>query len=202
MLLSNLKTLKDDMVSKDWTICSFVFQYKKIDYIVLVKRFVGTETRTDKYALVKLHFMKRDNLREDLQVEANSKGLIVNAQILREYFAIEYNDNLGSILQQFIERLGRAIPKEVPGHISDIEEKAMVYSLSRSDSEDPNKIYCNKVKRNANGGERSPFNADKTKLLRSSLFEHFRNEPNISFCYYDDPAMEKDDATILYNFSK
>ena len=42
----------------------------------------------------------------------------------------------------------------------------------------------------------------KTKLLRGSLFEYFRNESNISFCYYADPAMENDDATILRNFSK
>lgn len=43
MLLENLKELKDDMISKGWTICSFVFLYKETEYIVLVKRFVGTE---------------------------------------------------------------------------------------------------------------------------------------------------------------
>lgn len=62
MALENLKSLKDDMVSKKWTICSFVFNYKEIEYIVLVKRFVGAEKRIDQYALVKLHFMKSDNL--------------------------------------------------------------------------------------------------------------------------------------------
>ena len=146
--------------------------------------------------------MKHGNLRDDLQVEANSKRLIVDAQVLREYFGIEYNENLGSILQQFTEQLGNVIPKQVPCAITNAEKTAMVRSLSKSDSEDPNKIYCNKVKRNADGGQRSPFNADKTKLLRSSLFEHFCNEPNVSFCYYDNPVMERDDATILYNFSK
>lgn len=47
MALENLKSLKDDMVSKKWTICSFVFNYKEIEYIVLVKRFVGAEKRID-----------------------------------------------------------------------------------------------------------------------------------------------------------
>lgn len=202
ILLSNLKELKDDMVNKDWTICSFIFRYKGIQYIVLVKRFVGTEQRVNEYALVKLHFMKYNNINDDMQVEANSSSLIIEAKKLREYFGIEYTDNLGDILQQFTERLGNVIPKNVPECISNIERIAMVRSLSRSDSEDPNKIYCNKVKRNSNGGRRSVFNADKTKLLRASLFEYFRNEPNISFCYYADPVMENDDATILRNFSK
>lgn len=202
MLLSNLKELKSDMVNKNWTICSFIFRYKGIEYIVLVKRFVGTEKRINQYALVKLHFIKSNDLRDDMQVEANSRGLIIEAQKLRDYFGIEYTGNLGDILQQFTERLGRAIPKEIPDCISDIERTAMVHSLSRSDSEDPNKVYCNKVKRNPNGGKRSEFNADKTKLLRASLYEYFRNDFNISFCYFADPVMENDDATILRNFSK
>ena len=118
MLLSNLKELKSDMVNKDWTICSFIFRYKGIEYIVLVKRFVGTEKRENQYALVKLHFMKFNDLSNDMQAEANSRGLIIEAQMLREYFGIEYTNNLGDILQQFTERLGNVIPKKVPECIS------------------------------------------------------------------------------------
>lgn len=202
ILLSNLKSLKDDMVSKEWTICSFIFEYKKIEYIVLVKRFVRTEKRVNQYALVKLHFMKSNDLSDDLQVEANLRNLIVDAKTLRFYFGIEYSNNMGDILCQFTKRLGNVIPQIVPDTVSDIERKAMVNSLNRSDSEDPNKIYCNKVKRNPNGGQRSEFNADKTKLLRESLFKHFYNEPNVSFCYFAEQSMENDDATILKNFSK
>lgn len=67
MLLRNLKELKSDMVNKDWTICSFIFRYKGIEYIVLIKRFVGTEKRENPYALVKLHFMKSNDLSDDMQ---------------------------------------------------------------------------------------------------------------------------------------
>ena len=201
-MLSNLKSLKDDMVSKDWTICSFIFKYKRIEYIVLVKRFVGTEKRANQYALVKLHFMKSNGLSDELQIEANSRSLIIDAKTLRMYFGIEYSNNMGDILCQFTKQLGEIIPKTVPNIVSDIERKAMVNSLSISDSENPNKIYCNKVKRNPNGGKRSEFNSDKTKLLRGLLFKHFCNEPNVSFCYFDEPSMENDDATILKNFSK
>lgn len=78
----------------------------------------------------------------------------------------------------------------------------MVKSLSISDSEDPNKIYCYKIRRNSNGEKRSDFNSDKTKLLRPGLFRKFEYEPGVSFCYSDDLLKENDDSTILYNFSK
>ena len=202
MLLENLRQLKEDMRNKGWTICSFLFKYKKIEYIVLVKRFVGTEKRIDKYALVKLHFMKANNLSDDLQVEANVKKLIVDPKKLREYFGIEYRENLGNILQQFTENLGRVIPTKMSENSSKMEKSAMVRSLSKSDSEDPNKIYCNKVRRNRDGGQRSEFNSDKTRLLRPMLFREFCNDKSISFCYYADKEMENDDATIIRNFSK
>lgn len=200
MLLENLRQLKEDMRNKGWTICSFLFKYKKIEYIVLVKRFVGTEKRIDKYALVKLHFMKANNLSDELQVEANVKKLIVDPKKLREYFGIEYRENLGNILQQFTENLGRVIPTKMSENSSKMEKSAMVRSLSKSDSEDPNKIYCNKVRRNRDGGQRSEFNSDKTRLLRPMLFREFCNDKSISFCYYADKEMENDDATIIRNF--
>lgn len=131
-MLENLKLLKSDMKEKGWTICSFVFIYKKIEYIVLVKRFVGRERRTEEYSLVKLHFMRSDDLSHELQVEANSQRLFVDAKTLREFFGIEYASNLGSILHQFTEQLGRSVPPVVPAssNISEIEKNAMVYSLA------------------------------------------------------------------------
>lgn len=201
MTLENLKFLKGDMADKNWTICSFVFHYKEMEYIVLVKRFVGTEKKVNNYALVKLHFMKSDDLKDDLEVEANSNGLLIDTKALRHYFGIEYQKNLGDILQQFTKRLGSVIPTSVPDKILKIEKSAMVQSLSKSDSENPNKVYCTRVKRNPHGGQRSEFNSDKTRLLRETLFVHFRNHPEISFCYSLDIAKENDDVTILKNFA-
>jgi hypothetical protein len=201
MKLSNLSLLKQDMVDKNWTICSFIFKYKNIEYIVLVKRFIGSEKRVNKYALVKLHFMKSKDLNDDLEVEANISKLIISAKELREYFGIEYNNNLGDILQQFTERLGGFIPQNILHIHSDIENIAMVTSLSKSDSEDPNKVYCYGVRRNPSNGRRSEFNSDKTKILYPKLYDCFRNDESISFCYSSDKLKEKDEEFIVRNFS-
>lgn len=201
-MLENLKTLKDNMVEKHWTICSFLFFYKKINYIVLVKRFVGKDKRISEYALVKLHFMKAFDINDGLEVEANCSGLIADAQKIRNYFGIEYGVNLRDILKDFSANLNRFIPAEVKSEISDIEKVAMVNSLSKSDSENPNKIYCFEARRNPKGKNRSPFNEDKTKLLCPQLFTYFENDTTVSFCYTEDIEKEKTVSEILRNFAK
>lgn len=198
-MLENLKSLKEDMKNNGWTICSFIFKYKNKNYIVLVKRFVGSVKRISEYALVKLEFMKETDL---LEVEANSNRLLIDAKTLREYFGIEYSNNLGDIINQFSNQLGDSIPTNIKMNISDIEKQAMVRSLSISDSEDPEKIYCTMVRRNPEGKKRSEFNSDKTKLLRGELFKYFKDDESISFCYSKELEKENDDATIIKNFSK
>lgn len=201
-MLKNLKPLKEDMKNNGWTICSFIFKYKNKNFIVLVKRFVGNVKRISEYALVKFEFMKETDLTDLLEVEANSNSLLIGAKKLREYFGIEYSNNLGDIINQFSNQLGDSIPTNIKMNISGIEKQAMVRSLSISDSENPEKIYCTMVRRNSEGKKRSEFNSDKTKLLRGGVFEYFKNDESISFCYSKEREKENDDATIIKNFSK
>ncbi|MFC2723467.1 Uncharacterised protein [Granulicatella adiacens] len=201
-MLSNLKLLNDDMKNKGWIITSFTFRYKTVNYIVLVKRFLSEEKRENKYSLVKLEFMKENDLVDSLLVEANSKQIFVDAKIFRKYFGIAYVPNLGDIFKQFYGIFGKSIPSTIKIVNTDFEKTAMVKSLSISDSEDPTKIYCTNVRRNPEGQKRSVFNSDKTKILRPRLYEYFKDEESISFCYSNDECKNNDDATILKNFSK
>lgn len=199
--LENLKLLRKDMEVKGWSICSFIFKYKSNEYIVLVKRFVDKVKRRERYALVQLHFLQSGNLEHELICEANSTNLFIDARTLREYFGIEYSENLGDILKQFKEFFGERIPTVVPENITDEQKTCMVTSLSNSDAEDPNKIYCTNVKRNPDGKQRTIFNSNKTKLLRKQLYEYYENDRTISFCYLADPNAEKSDETIIKNSS-
>lgn len=200
-MLSKFKQLKEEMKKKEWTITSFLFTYKSIKYVVLVRRFIDNVKKRNPYALVKLDFFKANDLSCTLSAEANSKMILIDARTLREYFGIEYSENLRDILKQFSKRFGEFIPDSVPLQFSELEIGLMIKSLSKSDSEDPNKVYCYKVRRNPKGQIRTLFNADKTKLRRESLFNYFKDDKSISFCYSTDKNDENDDATILYNFS-
>lgn len=198
--LYKLKSLRDDMESKDWSICSFIFNYKSNKYIVLVKRFVGNEKKSNEYALVKLNFLKSKQLGHELVVEANSKRLLTDAKTIREYFEIEYHENLGDILQQFTITLGNTIPSKMLENNTLEEKIAMVRSLSKSDSEDPNKIYCFAIKRNPKGRKRSIFNSNKTRILRPKLYEKLKNDLSLSFCYSKNKWDQKSDEELYKTF--
>lgn len=72
----------------------------------------------------------------------------------------------------------------------------MIRLLGGSDSENPDKIYCYAVKRNSKQKdgileERTPFNDNKTKIIRPSLYERLGDDNNLSFCYSINPIIIK-----------
>lgn len=74
--------------------------------------------------------------------------------------------------------------------------------LGKRDHEpNPDAIYCFKLKRNpcidGKQHQRTPFNSDKTKLLRPQLYEKLKDDDTISFCYTDDVTKAKYDYELL-----
>ncbi|HAP9516363.1 TPA: hypothetical protein OYK43_002890, partial [Staphylococcus aureus] len=122
-------------------------------------------------------------------------------------FGIEYSSNLGDVLFQFSQTLARFIPTEVSEKKNEDQKEAMCFSLSQSDSEDPRKKYCFSVRRNplkGNGelGKRSPFNDNKTRLYRPSLYERLGSDTNLSFRYSMNPDDEETDEGIIAKWTK
>ncbi|MDO4605659.1 MAG: DUF6037 family protein, partial [Helcococcus sp.] len=194
MHLKNLKSLRDDMLKKGWVISSFLFKYNKNEYIVLVHLFNNIRKKKSPYALVLLEFLEKNNLDYNLQVEANSNGLLIDAKELRNYFRIKYSPNLGDILTQFTDELNKHTPTVVTEKLSEEQTQVMSFSLSKSDSENPNKKYCFAVKRNPKGYSRSDFNDNKTRLLRPRLYKYFKDDKTISFCFSDAIENKKTDS--------
>lgn len=200
-IFENFRLLKESMQNEGWIIEAFAFQYKTTNYIVLVKLYMENENRP-KYALLKTEFIKEGNFEESLTVPVNINGFIIDAKTLRNFFGIEYSENLGNILQQFNKYFSEFIPNEVNITKPDSLIQPILNSLSKSDSEAPEKRYCFNVKRNPKGELRTIYNDNKTKILRPKLYKTFEKEKTISFCYSKDILNEKTDEEILLNFSK
>lgn len=200
-IFDNFRLLKSDMEEKGWVIEAFSFSYKNIDYVVLVKLYQANEVKLNHYALLKVEFLKANDINDNLIVEANVRELFTDARTLREYFGIKWSENLGDILRQFNEHFAQFIPDKIDLSKSNLFKIAMNKSLSESDSEDPNKIYCYCVRRNPDNGERSIFNDNKSRLLRPKLYEKFKDDNTVSFCYSPNSEREKSDAEIIINFT-
>ncbi|HAV1907469.1 DUF6037 family protein [Klebsiella aerogenes] len=199
-VFESFKLLKTDMVANGWVIEAFPFNYKNRDYIVLAKLYEDGEKKP-KYALMKVEILKREKINERLVSAVNANGFMTEAKLLRAFFDIEYGENLGNLLSQFNEYFAQFIPTHVSLGKSPHVEEAMVISLSKSDSQDPNKRFCYGVMRNSDGRQRTPFNDNKTRLLRPTLYPEFSSDLSISFCYSTDANDHKSDAVIIQNFS-
>lgn len=194
----NLRSLILDMKINNNFIQTFNFSYKKVNYIGLIKRFLSKDNM--KPYEFSLEFMKYLNIDDSIKCIITYRSLKIDKiDEFKSFFQIDSNKD-GNFRWLFESALARAIPTKVNNNISSLHRDAAVRVLSISDSEDPNKIYCNHVKRHE--GERSPYNSEKTRLLRPRLYEKLKDDKRISFCYYSTPDKEKDDAEILLNFSK
>lgn len=197
-IFDNLKELKTDMEDKGWSIESFLFHYKEVQYVVLVKLYDEQKEKKPQYALVKMEFVDENN--NSITIPTNSRGFMnefVSIATIRNFFGVEYQENIGNFMQQFYAYLASYIPTEVSNGKSDREKECMVSSLSRSDGEDENKIYCYDIKRNpiVNNKQyvRSIYNDNKTRLLRPTLYEEYKDDNNAAdlFVYANDTLWQK-----------
>jgi hypothetical protein len=200
-VLENLRALKKDMESNGWVIDAFPFTFKAIDYIALVKLYDENDANRPEYALLELEFLKRNNISDNLVAPANTTKLLIKAQEIRTYFGIEWSQNLRDILSQFYEYLSGFIPLSVGLHRSREIDVAMVESLSKSDSQDPRKIYCFSAKRNSSKRNRTQYNDNKTRILRPILYSKLSGDPQVSFNYSLEESKAKSDSEIISNFS-
>jgi hypothetical protein len=200
-VLENLRALKKDMESNGWVIDAFPFTFKAIDYIALVKLYDENDANRPEYALLELEFLKRNNISDNLVAPANTTKLLIKAQEIRTYFGIEWSQNLRDILSQFYEYLSGFIPLSVGLHRSREIDVAMVESLSKSDSQDPRKIYCFSAKRNSSERNRTQYNDNKTRILRPILYSKLSGDPQVSFNYSLEESKAKSDSEIISNFS-
>ena len=126
---------------------------------------------------------------------------------MRIFFGINYSENFGDIIKQFYQHLSTYIPAQVSNNKTSQQKKAINISLSKFDTDDPNKIYCYKIKRNPINSDgtlrqRSPYNDNKTRVNRESLYMRLGNDKNLSFCYSVNEQDEKSDEEIVSNWIK
>lgn len=190
--MANISALLNDLQKTHWHITAFPFHFKKVNYIVIFEDIANLPLVAGKY-LVLLTFIDKSDENRKLQVKANDYGFEFNVKQFRKYFGIQYSPNLGDIFKQFYAYFGQFVPESRVIHLDTETQQAVIKQLSHNDRDNSNAQCCYKVIHNGiyNGVQhrRTPFNSDKTKLLRPSLYETLGGDDTLSFCYRENNSL-------------
>lgn len=201
--MNNILALRNDLRKNQWHITAFSFSYKKVSYIVLFEDIEHLPLVANNY-IVLLTFIDRSDENRILQVKANTYSFDVEAKKFREFFGIQYSPNLGDIFKQFYAYFGQFIPPSRVTKFDNETMRAVVKKLSHNDHDNTKAVCCYKAIRNGiyDGVQhhRTPFNSDKTKLLRPRLFDMLGRDDTISFCYRENDALK--DIEIYEQFMR
>lgn len=191
--MNNLKLLKEDMEKKDYLIYLFEFPFEKVNYLVYIKRLTPEVKKTRKeleYYSSLLIFKKVNNPSDTFTTFANTSSFKRSAKDIREYFNINYHTDFKLLFKTLYNAFGQSIPQSIEKAPTDSQKEDLARALYVN-TDDEDKVYCKAIKHNALGKYRSQENAEKTKLLRSDLFEKYGDDPKISFIYSADPKENK-----------
>lgn len=204
-LLENLRNIRNELKKKDWVVDAFLFRYKNLEYIVLVKVYSDEEEKQKPdFAIVKLEFIKKGRHKnKNYCTYADLYRIhIPDMKSFREFFGIEYKENLGDVIKQFTQHFSTFIPNHLTATNNEsLLKDSITEYLDKTDSQSSKGKYCFSVKRNGirkNGkqAKRSPANNQKAAFLRPDLHKKV-DDHTISFCFCEDPTREKTDDEIL-----
>ena len=200
--MEDLRSLRNDMRINNRHITASIFDYNGRSYVVVYEDLENIKSNA--YFLLRITF--RDIVDErELSCNANTKRMDIEISTLKNYFHIFDGARYADWISSFYQMFGKHVPLYVP-KIHTREERETMIDILDIRERNNNGIYCFGVKRNPviNGKQlkRTPFNTDKTILLRPDLFEYLGKDKNISFMYSDNPDKEKDTTQILIDFAK
>lgn len=205
-LMPNIRELRDNLRETGWHMTGFPFTYKSVHYSVLCENLDNLLKHND-HSIILLTFIDNGQPDRQLKIEANSARFYVDAKTLREYFHISYSANLGDILSQFYSTFSTFIPREVSLNISEEIKSSIVATLCSRDGDNPKAIFCFSVYRNGidpRSGQqkhRRIFNQDRARLLVPDLYEFFKDDTTISFCFSTEKEREQPSNVIIQKYA-
>lgn len=183
-----VKSLRDNIRALGWHITAFMFYYNQYKYYVLFEDSKALGIK-DQLTVAVLTFIDKNDESRRLEVNANTAGFDgASAQEIMDYFRVKNNPGPKGFFASFYEQFNEQTPEEYKAPENNHMRNLIVEKLSVRDRDDPNAIYCYDARHNGKINDkqkhRTPFNTDKTKLLRESLFNLIgANDDTISFFY-------------------
>ena len=207
--MANIKQLRASLKEKGFSTTAFPFNYNNNKYVVLFE-VLDTSQKSNKLFIARFTFLKNNDFNNKYTVEANSLRLGINSydsyKSFCEFFEINPNNKYKEFLPKFCAFFGRAIPTTERDDIPEVVHENIIRHLASHDSRNPKAIYCYKLMRHhkidGKQKKRSVYNNQLAAKRKPKLYELFKDDMSVSFCFSDTPQKEKSDMEILRNFMK
>lgn len=207
MALENLRTLRENMISNEFAVTVVSFDYKNENYYVAICLLTDDDKKKKvaKFALVRLCFMRENNLNDYLDCYANSTRIIAGLTELRNFLGVEYQkDGIGWI-NGFYDYLGGFIPLQIP-YPNNRETQAILHTICIHEERDPYRTYRKHMFRNGkiNGKQkhRTEYNGQLASFKFPTLYPRFKDDKAVSFAFTDDPNAENTEVYVLKKFEE
>lgn len=205
---AKLRPLVKEMQQQQVAIFACNIQYHK-KCILLIEQIAENEPK-DKYDIARLVFINRTDENDTLETNVDNFSFKADTQKIREFFMIPFGKHLYPLFQALYKSIGQQLPAHYDPFANKKFEDVILKEIanrSSSPSDSLDRKYCNHIvrlgkKQNGEPKQRSDYNSQKTQICRSDLFKRFKKDGNLSFCYYEDPDMEKSDIEIIRQFAK
>lgn len=203
-IITNLALLRQSLRDHGFHMTAFFFDYKRTKYLVYFELYDNqTKTSEKKYYPIKLTFYDTTDMSRTLITLANQQEFQIPTSEVRQFFKVDFVQNLGDFAQQFYNQFNNFVPATYIPPKGEVREQIIKHLDSLDNTHG---LYCYCVKRNGeqngNQSHRTPFNSQKTALLRPTIFEFYKADDTISFCYSHESSREQTDDQIKYNFAK
>ncbi|MCP8714464.1 DUF6037 family protein [Staphylococcus arlettae] len=212
--LINTRSLKNSLIAHGYFIELFTFKYKSITFLVFFRLLNEREKKLEEYKYQSGHFLmkkldSKDNVIAVLSKYVNANGFMPKGKYMsktevkeiREFFELPYGTYKELKFSELYEKLNNSIPLEVCLNNREKYKKELSKALYDSTNEE-DRLYCYDMRRLAVGKHRTEENSEKTKLLRPTLFEKYKEETTISFFYSPDKKDNETDHNIELKYSR
>ena len=186
---------------KGWHITAFLFCFNGKSYIVLFEDLEVLKLVKGRNQVL-LTFIDRDDEERMLRVKANERFFDIDAKKLRQFFGIEFSNRLGASFLELYEAFNDIIPDALPEAFESQMLDVVIRRLDENDGDSGRCCYCAAHNGESHGKKsiRSPFNTDKTRLLRPELFKLLGGDDTVSFRFREKGDVS--DKDILERFRK
>ncbi len=209
MKLLKLRLFRDTMRENQIAVYSYRYKYNNVSCFVAVC-LLNDEDKTIKkteYSLVRLRFMKTNNLSDFIDCYANTNGFQTSVSEIRRFFNIPYDtQGFRSWLDQFYSDFDQKFPVTISA-IDDELQQINIRTVCEHEKRDPNRIYRHHLMRHLPDKtgkikHRTEYNSQLAKWRFPKLWEIYKSDNTVSFAFTDDRNAEMTEEQIYANFIK